>query len=873
MKKFLKITYILVFLLISLTPMMLYVFEPDNGQDETNIEKTSKLETPKYRKDGKFNEAFGDECEAWLNQNIPHRGWIISNSNVLLSDVLKMPAANVVAGRDGWIFSNETLDNYMDLNAMSDEEIKVMGVTLSLVQERIEASGGEFLFVPVPNKNSIYPEYMPMRYLKADDNNLTRIYEGLDEAGVNYVNLKDSLLKAKDNSDERLYYKRDTHWTAPGALVGYRDIVKGLGKTPVDTDFSYSVECNRVSDLDKLLYPTTNRYDEEYVVDNPIDYDGFRFLKPGDVEDNKAQLDNFMSDREDHDNDFITKNDMVSDGSYLYMVRDSFARALLPYLIATYDEARFVRTSSPSFENMPKGVDVVYEICERNLERVIDTPPVMFAPEREDFKTSYSALDNNTTKGVDEGYAYKLYGELDPKFVADDMRIYLRLVDSNGKTFVFEAFPTYDEAVGYVAYLDKSVLGETSYTVSIISDNMEIPNAFRLPQDCVADEESDNKQEIKDNPYKSENKNHQIVLNGTAFGVGDNMYALKSKLGSQTEPAETIYSCLSGTDAVLYHYPSVTIETDIDGYIYYIAMETEEYGDSEEVETEGDASSDEETLVATDGGISLGENKMDIWDKLGKPTRENDKYCIYQMEHVRATYSYKSGKITSIILEEKDASLLEEETTTEEDQVAAGIEYENGHTYLYDENHVLMTGWQSIGEDYYFFDRLTGERIVDQTIDGITIGPDGELELTDYDKRKIETMIKAHKIVVANTNPEDSMETKRKKVFDWVLKFPYSRPRIIGEVYRIQGIEIIEANDIFDGGSGDCVSESAALAFLFHEVGYENVYWVHDTGHSWVRCDDRLFDPLFAEARDYNANYNAPFTDYRSTMAYSMKIY
>lgn len=874
MKNITKHIYIILFLVICILPMGLYILslpasvtnKKSKDDKQVNIEKTQKATFPKFIDGGKLNEHFDDECEAWLNQNIPFRGQLLTKINGILGEGLKEPTANVVPGKDGWIYSVETTDNYMDANAMSDEQRKATVVTLSLIQEKVEASGGKFLFVPVPNKNSIYPEYMPKRYHQAADNNLTRLYDELEAGGVEHINLKQDLLAGKEKQKERLYFKRDTHWTTPGAVIGYESMVKKFGKeSSIEGTVKYSVSKTRCGDLDQLLYPASEHLDEEYISNQDIDYDSFFFENVTDGQSTKDSLENYMSDREDHDNDFTAvKKVMSKKRTSLYMIRDSFARAILPYMIASYDRARFVRSSAPSFENIESGADVIYEICERNLKNITGSTPIMYAPVRKDFKTSVIKSKKTTCICEDDGYAYKIYGKVDAKMVGKDGRVYIRLKDKTS-SILMEAFPNFEDGYGYSAYLDKNQLGDGKYDVSIVSGKKESEPLICIPDDCKTVEDSEETNLKTENPYDAENTNHKIVFRDATFGIGDNINALMSQLGNQSAPPEAVYGCLAGGDAMVYHYPNLTIEADMTGSIYYISI------------TE-DAEAQSGEKAATEKGITVGSDKADIWDKLDKPTRENAKHCIYQMEHVKVTYSYKADKITSIILEESDASKLGEEVVEEEEtpeSKIAGIEYENGNTYLYSEDHQLKTGWQILDDEYYFFNRLTGERVVGETVDGIEIGEDGEVTLTDYDKQKIETMMKAHKIMEKQTKPTDSMEEKRKKVFDWVLTFPYQRHRLLKDYYTQEGIEIIMANDIFDSESGDCVSEAAALAFLFHEIGYTDVYWVHDTGHSWVRCEDRLYDPLFAEARDYDANYNAPFPDmdFRTSMAHNLLIY
>ena len=923
-KSFMKYLYAVIFIAISITPLCLYAFVhygqnsgkiANPGQSETaesdenrgNIEKKENVSFPLIFDGYSLNLSFDDECEEWLNQNIPFRDVLLTNINLLLSDCLKTPTSNVVTGRYGWIYSTETTDDYMDTGDMGAEDIRKIANTLFLIQERVNSCGGKFLFVPAPNKNSIYPEYMPKRYIKASENNLDRLCMELDKSGVNYVDLKNKMLSAKSSGARRLYYKRDTHWNPYGAIIGYGNIMKGLERSPllIDSD-KYTVSYTRRGDLDKLLYPAGYGTDEDYVTDNLIDYESFEFIYPSGITDTKAQLESFMSDREDHDNNFTTKKRTPEDNSTLYMIRDSFGRALLPYMIDSFAEATFVRTTTPSIEKSIECTDVVYEICERNLGNLISSAPFMFAPERSDFAGERAVYNSELNRCFfeDEGYGLRIYGTVDLKMVGEDGRIYLALYDDyddcndGGKSDeedagsdvrIFEAFPIYEDALmaeklsdrgaetaaweksntcGYSLYIDKSALDKEEYGLSVLSGNFEsdvlaevkIDVAGTGDDDTATEGASENTDTSVTNPYEDENADHGLLYRGVTIGIGDNINNLKSSLGAQAAPSEIVTSCLSGEDAMLYYYPGISVETEMDGTIYYISLMDNSYSDGKE-------------YAHTRMGITIGSDKADIWEKLGNPAGENDKNCIYQTEHLNITYSYKSGKVTSVILEDRKYSTEDVAALYEKSDDNPGVEYEGGNTYLYDEAHLIQTGWQIIDGEYYFFDRQTGERIVGQTVDGIEIGEDGEVSLSEYDKNKIEAMMKAHKVLVENTLPTDSMEEKRRKVFDWVLSFPYHRYRHLKDVYEEEGIEIVMANDIFDEGAGDCVSESAALALLFHEIGYTNVYWVHDTGHSWVRSDDKLFDPLFAESRDFEANYDAEFTDYRATMAHSLLIY
>ena len=184
------------------------------------------------------------------------------------------------------------------------------------------------------------------------------------------------------------------------------------------------------------------------------------------------------------------------------------------------------------------------------------------------------------------------------------------------------------------------------------------------------------------------------------------------------------------------------------------------------------------------------------------------------------------------------------------------------NTYQFDSNGVMQTGWKKIKGNYYLFNRNSGKMMKNTKADGIKIDSKGRAKKTKAALKKIETMMTANKIVKEITNPGDSMAVKREKCFNWIFPFPYHRFRELSPIYNNPGWEVDFANDIFKFKCGCCVSEASAAAFLFHEIGYNDVYVCHDTSHAWVEMNGYAYDPLFAEAKSYNAYYNVPISSY-----------
>ena len=119
----------------------------------------------------------------------------------------------VIAGRNGFLFLADTLDDYMGKNVMTDEEIsRLCGNVLAFSQ----ALSGRLIVLIAPDKAAIYPENMPVRYLKGrGESSLDRVQQALLKGGITVLDAKNLLLAGKEEG--QLYFSRDTHWNARGA--------------------------------------------------------------------------------------------------------------------------------------------------------------------------------------------------------------------------------------------------------------------------------------------------------------------------------------------------------------------------------------------------------------------------------------------------------------------------------------------------------------------------------------------------------------------------------------------------------------------------------------------------------------------------------
>ena len=466
MKKIFKLVYIIIFLVMCITPIILMQFIKNDAQ----IEKKELAKMPDYITNGKINMNYPDEFESWFNDHMPFRSELLSVNNLLKSELLKAPSSNVIVGKDGYLFYTTESKDYMNTNAMTDSEINSVAITMSLMERFVNERNGHFVVVIMPNKSTVYDEYMPSYYKKSAVNNLTRIQDKFLEYNVNYVDMKNVMIQ---NKDKNIYHKRDSHWNYLGALIGYNAIMDNLQKEHKTYDnLSYKLEKTWRGDLDKLLYPAGGYMDYQYNYD--FDYSNYRIVYPMGYASTKMAVENFMSDREDNDSYFISSNKNVSDGRKLFIVRDSFGRALIPFLMDNYKETTFKRSQNPDITSLEENTDMIYEISERNAKDIIKTAPFMYAPERYNIYIPSNSGEVTSDYKI-ENYGIKLYGEFDDGIEIDD-KVYV-ILNNPDETKIFEAFPIHEEVYenngrnGYSLYIDKNVLAQNEYEVSIILGN------------------------------------------------------------------------------------------------------------------------------------------------------------------------------------------------------------------------------------------------------------------------------------------------------------------------------------------------------------------------------------------------------------------
>ena len=138
----------------------------------------------------------------------------------------------VILGKKEWLFFGQDglIEDYRGQEPLSIHQLEQWRIVLEQRRDWLSRQGIEYLVVIVPNKQTIYPEYLPnwiTRY--QEKTRLDQMIEYFnDHTDFKILDLRDALLQEK--GEEELYYRTDTHWNALGAFFGYQEISERLSE-------------------------------------------------------------------------------------------------------------------------------------------------------------------------------------------------------------------------------------------------------------------------------------------------------------------------------------------------------------------------------------------------------------------------------------------------------------------------------------------------------------------------------------------------------------------------------------------------------------------------------------------------------------------
>lgn len=347
--------FLFVFLIITSAPLLGPFPPPEQFWDRESANLSGGLNVLKAAI--KLPASF----DAYFNDHYLLHDWHVNLYRAGMYHIFKETRfTNVLIGQEGWLYytGEGNIRDYQCVSPFSDQELQLIRDRLLRVNHLLSAEGILFVFVIAPNKESIYPEYLPQELDPIGD--ICRIDQVLslfeEEDGFVLLDLRDRILKEKQKG--QVYHRTDTHWNDLGALSVTIEILDTL--QPSFPNLSsphldqYSPEIRSFQgDLVQFL-PVSERWKEEEIVLVPDLPSSAIFSEPG-----KGIL-----------SSEIKESTLPS----AVVFRDSFMDAVIPFLSEHFSKVTYQRSFAIDFQIIEEERPdiVIYEVAQRYLYMLLE---------------------------------------------------------------------------------------------------------------------------------------------------------------------------------------------------------------------------------------------------------------------------------------------------------------------------------------------------------------------------------------------------------------------------------------------------------------------------------------------------------------------
>lgn len=232
LKKIYQIFFILLFAVILCTPI---VFTDWSTKGVSEEENRNLAEAPELFVDGKFNEEFTSDTEAWFMDHMGKRQELINlNAWLQYFGFQRLLVTDHYLGRDGNLnYATEAmLKDYAHLNLREETEVAEIGDAYQTMSDWCTEKGIQFYYVQCYDKHSIYPEqFMDTVNQIGSVSKTDQVISYLqNNTTVNTISLKDVLIDSKETYETYSNWGDPSHWTERGAFIGYQTIMEEVNR-------------------------------------------------------------------------------------------------------------------------------------------------------------------------------------------------------------------------------------------------------------------------------------------------------------------------------------------------------------------------------------------------------------------------------------------------------------------------------------------------------------------------------------------------------------------------------------------------------------------------------------------------------------------
>ena len=173
-------------------------------------------------------EGYFSNYERYFNDVFGFRNFFIRVRNQIQYSLFS-DADQVIIGRDGWVADKGAVETEQpNVDALNEAQWARLSIRFSALKRILNARGIYLIVIPIPFKNTVYPENFPDQAARRPQvTGEARFRKLLTDDGVPFVDVYNLLVPRK--YPVPLYYRTDIHWNNLGATIAATSLVDQLG--------------------------------------------------------------------------------------------------------------------------------------------------------------------------------------------------------------------------------------------------------------------------------------------------------------------------------------------------------------------------------------------------------------------------------------------------------------------------------------------------------------------------------------------------------------------------------------------------------------------------------------------------------------------
>lgn len=310
----------------------------------------------------KSEKFMDDAVDKYLNHGL-YKDEIDPYDDTIEFPIKYLNNPRVIVGQSDWLYLNENnIAYYKGTNKIASEsEIKKHIEPYVRLKKMCDIVGKRLVILICPEKEEIYPEYMPTMEITDEVEVPIDIREYIKKnTDITYIYPKEELIKHKKNY--LVYKKYDSHWNAIGGFIAANELKKALG---FETKPLRSYKLKKVPTLDADLAFYGNTSAESLPITFKYVFEDYKqnhiiervFVK------NPLTLDSYTTHCEQGFNRKV------------FLIGDSFREALQEFITKDFKEfyCNTYTNATDGFikEEVKRADDIVIALVERNESIVL----------------------------------------------------------------------------------------------------------------------------------------------------------------------------------------------------------------------------------------------------------------------------------------------------------------------------------------------------------------------------------------------------------------------------------------------------------------------------------------------------------------------